>query len=62
MLWLYQIDGLHWTYTGEAYTATTHYTDGTSISYPYCEVCRQMDWLSSMNLSCMILHQRRLVF
>lgn len=33
----YSADGLHWTYTGIAYTATTKFTDGTTTVFPYVE-------------------------
>ena len=32
----YSADGEHWTYTGEAYTALTTYTDGTCSSSEEC--------------------------
>eukprot|EP01043_Picozoa_sp_COSAG02_P100205 COSAG02_NODE_36297_length_456_cov_1.154062_1_plen_73_part_10 len=50
-----QSDGLHWTYTGEAYTAITHYNDGTSISYPYCEVRQTMTLLLTKIVSSLSL-------
>jgi hypothetical protein len=31
----YSPDGIHWTYTGVAYTAKTKFTDGTEVDFPY---------------------------
>ena len=33
----FSLDGVHWTYTGVAYTSVTKYNDGTTVEYPYCE-------------------------
>lgn len=33
----FSTDGLHWTYTGVAYTSATKFTDGTETTFGYCE-------------------------
>ena len=33
----FSVDGKSWTFTGQAYTSHTVYTDGTTYDFPYCE-------------------------